>query len=49
MVDDTIGVSTCGNSSIELNATINSFIETKRLTLSKDKSVVVHIKKTDIA
>ena len=43
MVDDTLGISQCGNTSIELNSVINSFIETQRLTLSEKKSVVVHI------
>jgi hypothetical protein len=43
MVDDTIGISECGNTAVQLNAVINSFIETQRLTLSKDKSSVVHI------
>ena len=37
MVDDTIGVSKCGNTSLQLNAVINSVIETQRLTLSKEK------------
>ena len=35
--------SKCGTHSIVKNAVINSFIETQRLTLSKDKSEVVHI------
>ena len=43
MVDDTIGVSKCGNTAVQLNSVINSFIETQRLTLSKEKSSVVHI------
>ena len=45
MVDDTLGISNCGTEAIALNATINSFIESQRLTLSKNKSVVVHIRK----
>ena len=44
-VDDTLGVSECGNAAIRKNAVINSFMETQRLTLSKEKSVVVHIGK----
>ena len=42
-VDDTLGVSECGNESIKKNSFINSFIETQRQVLSKEKSVVVHI------
>ena len=45
MVDDTLGISNCGTTSIALNSVINSFIESQRLTLSKEKSVVVHIGK----
>ena len=43
MVDDTLGVSNCGNDSIKKNAIINSFVETQRQELSHEKSVVVHI------
>ena len=43
MVDDTIGVSKCGNTAVQLNSVINSFIETHCLTLSKEKSSVVRI------
>jgi hypothetical protein len=43
MVDDTLGVSECGNDSIKKNAAINSFVETQRQELSQEKSVVVHI------
>ena len=42
-VDDTLGVSECGKESIKKNSFINSFIETQRQELSKEKSVVVHI------
>ena len=42
MVDDTLGVSKCGQEAIRKNAVINSFMETQRLTLSKEKSVVLH-------
>ena len=45
MVDDTLGIQKCGNSSIKLNSVINSFIESQRLTLSKEKSVVIHVGK----
>ena len=43
MIDDILSISECGTNSIVKNAVINSFIETQRLTLSKDKSQVVHI------
>ena len=42
MVDDTLSVSECGNNSIRKNAVLNSFVETQRLTLSKEKSAVLH-------
>ena len=42
MVDDTLAISECGNSAIRKNAVVNSFIETHRLTLSAEKSVVLH-------
>ena len=37
MVDDTLGVSKCGKDAIRKNAVLNSFAETQRLTLSKEK------------
>ena len=43
MVDDTLGVSECGISAIRKNSVINSFMDTQRLKLSKEKSVAVHI------
>jgi hypothetical protein len=42
MVDDTLGISLCGKEAIRKNAVMNSFMETQRLTLSKEKSVVLH-------
>ena len=45
MVDDTLGVQKCGSPSIKLNSVINSFIESQRLTLSEEKSVVIHVGK----
>ena len=45
MVDDTLGVSKCGMDAIRKNAVLNSFAETQRLTLSRDKSVVLHVGK----
>ena len=43
MVDDNLSISKCGIPSVQKNAVIISFIDTQRLTLSKDKSVVLHI------
>ena len=45
MVDDTLSISRCGNSSVQKNSVINSFIETQKLTLSEEKSVMLHIGK----
>jgi hypothetical protein len=45
MVDDNLAISKCGIGSLQKNAVINSFIETQRLTLSEEKSVVLHIAK----
>ena len=44
-VDDTLGVSECGSAAIRKNAALNSFIETQRLKLSSEKSVVIHVGK----
>jgi hypothetical protein len=43
MVDDTLSIANCGIQSIHKNAIINSFIENQRLTLSHEKSAVVHV------
>ena len=43
MVDDTLSISKCGNTTVKKNAVINYFVETQRLTLSQDKSVSIHI------
>ena len=48
MVDDTLGVSNCGNDSIKKNAIINSFVEIQRQELSHEKSVVVHISRKKV-
>ena len=37
MVDDTLGISRCGRQAVQLNSVINSFIETQKLALSKEK------------
>ena len=43
MVDDTLTIGECGSQSVSKNAVLNSFIENHRLTLSEDKSVIIHI------
>ena len=45
MVDDIIGISTCSVDSIDLNATINSKIESRKLRFSEDKCAKLHINK----
>ena len=42
MIDDNVGISECGIDSVEKNAIINSFMETHRIALSDEKSVVLH-------
>ena len=37
MDDDTLSISRCGNSSVQKNSVINSFIEIQKLTLSEEK------------
>ena len=46
MIDDVMGMSRCGDSSIELNAIINAKIESKKLRLSEEKCCKVHMCKT---
>ena len=43
MVDDILTVSKCSSTSIALNATVNAFIENKKLRLSHDKCSVIHV------
>jgi hypothetical protein len=45
-VDDTLAVAECGRSSIKKNSVINSFMEAHRITLSSDKSMVLHYANT---
>ena len=42
MVDDVVDVQKCGNNAIKSNAVINSFMEHKKLTLSKSKCHKIH-------
>ena len=43
MVDDTLAIAECGVKSVEKNAVVNSFMETHRLRMHKDKSMVIHM------
>ena len=48
MIDDVMGMSACGDDSIELNAIINAKIESKKLRLSEQKCFKIHMcKKTE--
>ena len=43
MIDDLLGMATCGDKSIELNSIINAKVESKKLRLSEDKCYKIHI------
>ena len=43
MIDDNVGISECGMDSVVKNAIINSFVESHRLEMHKEKSMVIHI------
>ena len=43
LIDDTLGISECGNAAVAKNAVINSFVETHKQKMHEDKSVVVHV------
>ena len=45
MVDDILGVTVCGDDSVELNSIINCKIEAKNLKLSNKKCYKIHISK----
>ena len=45
MVDDVIGITTCSDEAVKLNAIINVKMESKKLRLSKDKCYKLHINK----
>ena len=45
MVDDIVGVTTCGDETVQLNSIINSKIEAKKLRLSEKKCYKIHISK----
>ena len=45
MVDDTLVIAECGVKSVEKNTVVNSFIETHRLKMHTEKSVVIYVSK----
>ena len=45
MVDDILAVKKCNNDTVKINAVINSFVEAKKLKLSKTKCHKIHIEK----
>ena len=45
MVDDILTISKCSITATALNATVNAFIESKKLKLSHDKCSVIHVGK----
>ena len=45
MVDDILTIQKCSNESVKINAVVNGFIESKKLTLSDTKCHRIHIQK----
>ena len=45
MVDDILSIQKCSSDSVKINAVINAFIESKKLTLSRNKCHRIHIQK----
>jgi hypothetical protein len=45
MVDDVLTISKCSMPSVTMNATVNAFINNKKLRLSKEKCCVLHVGK----
>ena len=45
MVDDVLTISKCSATAVAMNATVNAFMENKKLRLSKDKCSVLHVGK----
>ena len=43
MVDDILSVQKCSNSTVNINAAVNAFIEGKKLTLSSKKCHRIHV------
>ena len=45
MVDDIMTISKCSTTSSAMNATVNTFVETKKLKVKSDKCCVTHVGK----
>ena len=45
MVDNIISASKCGSTTVAFNATVNSFVDRKKLKLNLDKCARIHIGK----
>ena len=43
MVDDIVTASTCGSTAVALNQTVNTFVDLKKLKLSKNKCSKIHV------
>ena len=48
MVDDTLSISKCSAQSTAINATINTFVESKKLTLKQNTCSVIHVGKESV-
>ena len=46
MIDDILTISKCSITSLTMNATINAFMENKKLKLSQEKCCVIHVGKS---
>ena len=46
MIDDILTISECGNAAIAMNATVNTFVETKKLKLKQSKCTAIHVGKS---
>merc|ERR1719319_1749043 len=45
MIDDILSISKCGTAAVAMNATVNMFIETKKLKLKRSKCAAIHVGK----
>ena len=45
MVDDVLTISKCSMTSVTMNATVNAFINNKKLKLSREKCCVLYVGK----
>ena len=43
MIDDILTISECGTTAVAMNATVNAFIETKKLKLKQSKCAAIHV------